>query len=169
MCYCQPYNPKASNAKDRPFIVIIQDKWMLDMAMRFSLHNAWAIDSTFKTNVFGLPLYAAVLPNQNGIGIPIWLMLCTNDPGSNQESIALEITLKIVLSRMRNIRPMALVIDKSQIELEAFERVVKEDPYCWQYDSLGLHQQVSCHIIICWFHAKKAWVENLLPKVYHGS
>lgn len=162
VCYCQPYNPQAVDDKDKPFIVIIQDQWMLDMAMRFSTNNSWAIDSTFKTNVFGLPLYAAVVPNQHGIGIPIWLMMCTNDPGSDHEKIALEVSLKIIFSRMKNIRPTALVIDKSQMELEAFEKVVKEDPYCWQYNGL---QQVLCHIIICWFHAKKAWVENLLSKV----
>ncbi|KAI5062450.1 hypothetical protein GOP47_0022989 [Adiantum capillus-veneris] len=79
VCYCQPYNPSAQDPNQRPFIVVIKDEWMLEMAMRFSTHNSWAIDSMFKTNVFGLPLYSAVLPNQNGVGLPIWLMLCTND------------------------------------------------------------------------------------------
>ena len=173
MCYSQPYNPQALEPKDRPFIVVIQDAWMLDMAMRFSMQNSWAIDSTFKTNAFGLPLYAAVVPNQHGMGIPVWLMMCTNDPGSDHEKISLEVTLKVIFSRMKNIRPTALVIDKCQVELEAFDKVVKEDQFCWQGDGFGLQTQVACHIIICWFHAKKAWVENLLPKVccylYMGS
>lgn len=163
--YCQPYNPHAEEDKDKPFIIIIQDKWMLDMAMRFSLHNSWAIDSTFKTNVFGLPLYAAVLPNQHGVGMPIWFMMCTNDPGSNQESVALEITLKTIFSKMNHVRPTALVIDKSQQELDAFIKVINEDPYCWGYEGQGNRIQISCHVIVCWFHTKKAWVENLLPKV----
>ncbi|MCO5579889.1 hypothetical protein L7F22_033753 [Adiantum nelumboides] len=30
--YCQPYNPTASDPKDRPFILILQDEWMLEMA-----------------------------------------------------------------------------------------------------------------------------------------
>ncbi|MCO5554429.1 hypothetical protein L7F22_007959 [Adiantum nelumboides] len=65
--YCQPYNPTASDPKDRPFILILQDEWMLEMGIRFSVNNAWAIDNTFKTNKYGLPLFAAVLPNQLGV------------------------------------------------------------------------------------------------------
>ena len=48
---------------------------MLEMAKHFSHNKSWAINSTFKTNAFGLPLFAAVLPNQIGVGIPIWFML----------------------------------------------------------------------------------------------
>lgn len=45
--YIQPYNPEAVEEKDKTFILIIQDEWMLKMAIRFSSHNSWAIDSTF--------------------------------------------------------------------------------------------------------------------------
>ncbi|MCO5564813.1 hypothetical protein L7F22_018481 [Adiantum nelumboides] len=163
--YFQPYNPTAQNPKDKPFILIIQDNWMLQMAKRFSFNNAWAIDSTFKTNVFGLPLFAAVLPNQLGQGIPLWFMLCTTDAGAHHDVIALEMTLRIMFSRLGSIRPAALVIDKSQQELETFLKVINEDPHCWESQVEGPHHQIACHIILCWFHAKKAWVENLLPQV----
>ena len=33
--YLQPYNPHASEERDRPFILVIQDEWMLQMALRF--------------------------------------------------------------------------------------------------------------------------------------
>ncbi|MCO5579681.1 hypothetical protein L7F22_033539 [Adiantum nelumboides] len=69
--YVQPYNPSAVDEGKRPFVLIIQDPWMLHSAIRFSPQRAWAVDSTFKTNVFGLPLYAAVVPNQMGVGIPV--------------------------------------------------------------------------------------------------
>ncbi|MCO5589061.1 hypothetical protein L7F22_043026 [Adiantum nelumboides] len=160
--YFQPYNPTAQNPKDKPFILIIQDNWMLQMAKRFSFNNARAIDSTFKTNVFGLPLFAAVLPNQLGQGIPLWFMLCTTDAGAHHDVIALEMTLRIIFSRLGSIRPAALVIDKSQQELEAFLKVINEDPHCWESQVEGPRRQIVCHIILCWFHAKKAWVENLL-------
>ena len=26
-------------------------------------------------------------------------------------------------------------------------------------------KQISCKILLCWFHVKKTWVDNLLPKV----
>ncbi|MCO5611756.1 hypothetical protein L7F22_066014 [Adiantum nelumboides] len=163
--YCQPYNPTASDPKDRSFILILQDEWMLEMGIRFSANNAWAIDSTFKTNKYGLPLFAAVLPNQLGVGIPIWFMLCTCDVGARHEVIALEITIKRIFSRMANVRPSALVIDKSQQELDALLRVVNEDPHCWEYTFNGTRRQIACHVLLCWFHTNKAWVEHLLPQV----
>ena len=135
------------------------------MAMRFSTNNSWAIDSTFKTNIYGLPLYAAVLPNQQGVGLPIWFMLCTVDPGCRHDVIALSLTLKIIFGRIGNVRPSALVIDKSQQELEAIQNVVNEDPYSWIIADNGARHQIACQILLCWFHTKKAWVENLLPQV----
>lgn len=165
MLYVQPYNPNAMDPKDRPFILVLQDEWMLEMAKRFSHNNSWAIDSTFKTNAFGLPLFAAVLPNQLGMGIPIWFMLCTSDVGGRHEIIALELTLRKVFSKMGHIRPSALVIDKSQQELEALLNVVEDDPHCWIYEANENRCQIACHVLLCWFHTKKAWVENLLPQV----
>lgn len=161
----QPYSPQNSDENKRPFVLIIQDEWMLQVALRFSRHSSWAVDSTFKTNIFGLPLYAAVLPNQNGVGIPIWLMLCSNDVGTSQEKVALELTFKTVFMKLGEVRPAAIVIDKSQQELEAILKVVDGDPYCWREDEDGRQQQVACRVLLCWFHVKKAWVENLLPQV----
>ncbi|MCO5587831.1 hypothetical protein L7F22_041783 [Adiantum nelumboides] len=119
----------------------------------------------FKTNKYGLPLFAVVLPNQLGVGIPIWFMLCTCDNGARHEVIALEITIKRIFSRMANVRPSALVIDKSQQELDALLRVVNKDPHCWEYTFNGTQRQIACHVLLCWFHTKMAWVEHLLPQV----
>ena len=57
--YIQPYIHGV-----QPCILIIQDKWMLDVCKRLLCNNGWPIDSTFKTNQFGLPLYAVVAPNK---------------------------------------------------------------------------------------------------------
>ena len=67
VAYVQLYIPTKQS-----FVLIMQYQWMLNMCMCLSKNNAWAIDSTFKTNVFGLPLYAAVAPNEQGFGIPLW-------------------------------------------------------------------------------------------------
>ena len=74
---------------------------MLNMCMRLSKNNAWAIDSTFKTNVFGLPLYVVVALNEQTIGIPLWYMLCTNDVGSDHDQLALEMTLRRYLKEWK--------------------------------------------------------------------
>ena len=42
----------------QPFILILQDQWMVEMCEQLTLNNSWAIDSTFKTNQFELQLYA---------------------------------------------------------------------------------------------------------------
>ena len=74
-------------------MVVIQDEFMKSMAQRFSTGNSWALDSTFKTNQHGLPLYAAIVPNQDGKGIFVFYMLCSNDIKQSYEGIALELAL----------------------------------------------------------------------------
>ena len=66
---------------------------------------------------------------------------------------------------MQGIRPSTIVIAKSKMDLKAIQSIVDEDPHCWTQNEQGGCQQVSCHVMFCWFHAKKAWVENLLPQV----
>lgn len=63
---------------------------MRSMAIKFSWDNSWALDSTFGTNQYGLPLYAAIVPNQDGIGVPVFNMLWTKDKEEGHEGIALE-------------------------------------------------------------------------------
>lgn len=78
--------------------------------MRFCTNNSWEIDSNFKTNVYGLPLFAAVLANKLGMGIPIWFMLHTINSGAHHGVIALEVILCIIFSRIGHIHLSALVI-----------------------------------------------------------
>ncbi|KAI5064240.1 hypothetical protein GOP47_0020910 [Adiantum capillus-veneris] len=135
--FVQPYSPQNPDENKRPFILLIQDEWMLQVALRFSCQNSWAMDSTFKTNIYGLPLYGAVLPNQTGIGIPIWLMLCSIDVGTNQEKVALELTFKMIFARsflLKRRRGWKAATSRMQ----SFAMLV---------------------------HVKKAWDENLLPQV----
>ena len=58
--HVQPYT-KGSPVK-QPFLMIIENKWMLEMCILFSSNNSWAIDSIFKINKSGLRLYTAVAP-----------------------------------------------------------------------------------------------------------
>ena len=160
--HVQPYVLEGDNAQ--PFILILQDEWMLYMYCQLSVHNAWALDSTFRTNQFGLPLYVAVAPNKSGVGIPLWYMLCSSKAGSNNEKDALEMTFRLVFKRMGSIRPNAIVIDKSWLEFNANKKVVESDAYCWNMVD-GVRKQVRCQLLLCWFHVKKAWVDYLLPKV----
>ena len=54
VAHVQPYLPGPNGSPARqPFILILQDKWMLEMCERLSQNNSWAIDSTFKTNQLG--------------------------------------------------------------------------------------------------------------------
>ena len=92
-------------------------------------------------------------------------MMYSCDPGHHHEVIVLEMTLKIIFSRMGSVRPSALVIDKCQQELEALTQAINEDPHSWILNENGSPPQVACHVLLCWFHAKKAWVKNLLPQV----
>jgi hypothetical protein len=48
--FYQSYVPKEKEPRKQPFVVVIQDEWMKDVAKRFSHGNSWALDSIFKTN-----------------------------------------------------------------------------------------------------------------------
>jgi hypothetical protein len=162
--YYQPYAPKDEDPKKRPFVVVIQDDFMRKSALRFSGNNSWALDSTFKTNQYGLPLYAAIVPNQDGIGIPVFYMLCSNDVKEGHEGLAIEIALSHVFGSLGEVRPSAIIIDKHKPSLNAIQRVVSNDVHCWTYEE-GTKTQVGGQVLLCHFHVMKAWSENLLTKV----
>ena len=162
--YYQPYAPKDENPRKRPFVVVIQDEFMRNSAKRFSGNNSWALDSTFKTNQYGLPLYAAIVPNQDGIGIPVFYMLCSNDVKQGHEGIAIEIALTHVFESLGEIRPSAIVIDKHKTSLNAIQNVVQNDVLCWTYED-GAKVQIGARVLLCHFHVMKAWSENLLTSI----
>jgi hypothetical protein len=66
---------------------------MRELAIQITPNSAWAIDSMFKTNQYGLPLYAAMYPNNRGYGMPIFLMLCSKDYQTGHEATTLRLTL----------------------------------------------------------------------------
>ena len=70
-------------------MVVIEYEFMKILAQRFSVTNSLALDSTFKTNQYRLPFYAVIVPNQDGIGIPIFYMFCSNDMKQRHEGIAI--------------------------------------------------------------------------------
>ena len=63
------------------------------MAKIFLTQNSWAFDSTFKTNQYGWPLFAAIVPNKDGNGISVFYMLCSIDKQQGHEEIAMKLTL----------------------------------------------------------------------------
>ena len=111
-----------------------------------------------------LPLYAAIVPNQDGKGMPVFYMLCTKDNKQGHERIALELVLTYVFALIREIRPTAIVIDKHKTSLNAINKVVEADVHCWIIQS-GERIQVARKILLCHFHVMKAWNENLLTRI----
>ena len=162
--FYQKYDKKHEDVRKRPFIVVLQDEFMRDIAKRFSTGNSWALDSTFKTNNYDLPLYAAVVPNEDGRGMPIFYMLCSKDKGQGHQGIAIEIALECVFKNMGSVRPSAILIDKDMTSLNAITTIVSNDPFCWKNQQIGV-EQIGCRILLCHFHAMKAWSEHLLPRV----
>ena len=76
----------------------------------------------------------------------------------------LYLTLKSMFGNMGSIRPNAIVIDKDKTERIVVLKVIKEDRFYWEDEQIG-GIQTKCRLLLCWFHAKKAWIEHLLPKV----
>jgi hypothetical protein len=162
--YYQPYAPRHEDPRKKPFVVVIQDEFMNKMAKRFSTHNSWAFDSTFKTNQYGLPLYAAIVPNEDGNGIPVFYMLCSIDKQQGHEGIAIELALTHIFESLGTIRPAAIVIDKHRLSLNAITHVVNKDIHCWETTD-STRTQIAGRVLLCHFHVMKAWSENLLTRV----
>lgn len=162
--FYQKYCPKHEDKRKQPFILVLQNDFMKNMAIRFSKNNSWALDSTFKTNQYDLPLYAAVVPNEDGRGMPVFYMLCSKDKKQGHEGIALEITLEHVFAHMGDIRPSAFVIDKSKTSFNAIEKVIANDVSFWKDGKIG-GEQIAGKMLLCHFHVMKAWSENLLTRV----
>ncbi|KAJ7558833.1 hypothetical protein O6H91_04G058000 [Diphasiastrum complanatum] len=161
--FFQQYDVFNPEEEKQPFVCVLMTSWMREMAMRFSTDNVWALDSTFKTCVRGLPLYAAAVPNQDGVGMPVFFMLCSADSGSRHESIALRLAFRAVFQHL-SVRPAAILINKSRIKYDALNEVIARDEKCWR-----VGKQVACRVLLCWFCTKKAWVENLLPQIPAAS
>lgn len=126
----QPYTPKYSEQTKRSFVVVIQDEFMRGVAKKNSKNNAWALDSTFKTNKWDLPLYAAIVLNQDEKGMPVFYMLCTKDKNEGHEGIAIELALSAVFASIREVRPSAIVIDKHRTSLNSVNKVISNDIHC---------------------------------------
>ena len=71
--------PKHSEKMKRPFVVVIQDEFMRDVTKKCFKGNAWALDYTFKTNQWKLPLYAAIVHNQDENKMLVFYMLCMKE------------------------------------------------------------------------------------------
>jgi hypothetical protein len=70
---------------------------MRDVVKMFSLGNSWTLDSTFKTNECNLPLYAAIVPNQDGKKVPVFYMLCSKDKKQEHKGIVLGINFRFCI------------------------------------------------------------------------
>jgi hypothetical protein len=65
---------------------------------------------------------------------------------------------------MGTIRPNTIVIDKDKTKKIALSKAILEDFSCWE-DCDSSRYQTKCQLLLYWFHAKKVWVDNLLPKL----
>jgi hypothetical protein len=63
MIFYQPYSPSNEELEKQPFVLVMQTDEMLERAKSITPYSAWVIDSTFKTNHWGMPLFAGMCPN----------------------------------------------------------------------------------------------------------
>ena len=77
-----------------------------------------------------MPLFGAMCPNKARLGMPVFLMICSNDNEGGQVGTTLYHTLKAVFGNMGSIQPNAIVIDKEKTERIVVLKVIKEDRFC---------------------------------------
>ena len=93
----------------------------------------------------------------------IFLMLCSADVKSGQESMALKLTIKVVFDKVKHVRPNAIIIHKFMTEFNVLQDVIDKYLWCWEINKL-YKVQTKFYILLCRFNVKNAWIKNLLPK-----
>ena len=63
-----------------------------------------------------MPLFGAMCPNKACLGMPLFLMICSNDNKSGQVGTTLYLILKAVFGNIGFVWPNAIVIDKDKTE-----------------------------------------------------
>jgi hypothetical protein len=112
--FYQSYSPNHDDLAKQPLVLVIQTDEILERAKSITPNSAWVKDSTFKTNHWGMSLFAGMCPNKAGLGMPIFLMLCSDDNESGQVGTTLYLTIKAVIRNIGTIRPNATIIDKDK-------------------------------------------------------
>ena len=93
-------------------------------------------------------------PNARGLGMPIFLILCSSDVKSGQQNMALRLTIKFNFYKMGYVRPNAINIYKCMTRFDVLKDIIDEDLWCWK-NSETCKVQIECHLLLCWFHVKK--------------
>jgi hypothetical protein len=141
---------------------VMQMDEMLERAKSITPNSVWVIDSTFKTINWGMPLFARMFLNNIGLRMPTFLMLCSDDNEIGQVGAALYLIIKAIFQNIDIIWLNVIVIDKDKTKKIFLTKVILEDASCWEDQESGKYQ-TKCQLLLCWFHAKKACIENLLP------
>ena len=97
--FCQSYNLCHEDHEKHPFVLVIQTKCMRELTLNIILNFVWAIDSTFKTNQYGLSLYKTMCLNTRMLGMLIFLMLCSAYVDKRHEAVTLRLTLKDIFQK----------------------------------------------------------------------
>jgi len=126
----------------------MQTEEMLKRASTITPNSAWVIDSKFKTNQWGMSLFAGMCPNTSGLGMPIFIMLYSDDNESGQVGTALWLTIKVVFQSIGIIRPNAIVIDKDQTSRIVIIKAIDEDIWYWEHHAIG-GIQTKRRLLLC--------------------
>jgi hypothetical protein len=87
-------------------------------------------------------------------------MLSNKATKQGHKGIALEMVFISMFASIGETRSIAIIIDKHKTSLNAINKVVEKDAYCWNILS-GKRIQVTKRALLCHFHVMKAWKENL--------
>ena len=64
----------------------------------------------------------------------VFLMLYSNDKKSENEGIALQLTIKNILWVLEDVHSNAIAIDKTKTKYDSYRVVIQKDPHHWECD-----------------------------------
>ncbi|XP_076144157.1 uncharacterized protein LOC143126130 [Alosa pseudoharengus] len=120
--------------KDQPLIVVVQTPAQMSL-LQENPHPMVFMDASYKgLTSYGYALYALLLVNQTGRGVPFAYLIM-----SHESSATLQLCLTKLCSRNPNFYPRSVMIDRDLKELNAIRQVFP-----------------NTKVLLCWFHVLQA-------------
>ncbi|EFN54703.1 hypothetical protein CHLNCDRAFT_135359 [Chlorella variabilis] len=76
--FYQPYKQAGRRSGEQPLVIVMQVSFQARMLDQFGRRLVF-MDATFGVNKYGYPLYALVVQDESGRGVPVSFMVCSSD------------------------------------------------------------------------------------------
>ncbi|EFN51443.1 hypothetical protein CHLNCDRAFT_140162 [Chlorella variabilis] len=140
--FYQPYKQAGRRSGEQPLVIVMQVSFQARMLDQFGRRLVF-MDATFGVNKYGYPLYALVVQDESGRGVPVSFMVCSSDTAEVVEHFLRTSMEGAQAAGDGTFKYKSIMIDKSKTEIAAVDQLV----------STG-HAE---GYLLCYFHFLQDW------------